>query len=295
MDKKDLMYLAAALALVLVIALVIKPIVTGQPINTGIPTPTPVVDVTQSPLQNSSSPVRVVVTLTANITTIPTTPVPTWNPAASETVGFVNPANYGVSLNDSLPGGTRFNTTSLNTNMTTFSTITASSSGTTGIFYMPFPYWELVYTVKPTPTLTPSTSGSSSNESTTKSSSSSNSSGSGSTGVSHSGISGSFSTAAPQFTLQVMDGDDPNRIVRTITPPGGINLDLWTGAEREVHENSAFRSNQLTYTTISATDPRPWTEKFYEGQRRYFFIITAQSLDSYTISIKVPTRYIGKY
>ncbi len=76
----------------------------------------------------------------------------------------------------------------------------------------------------------------------------------------------------PIFTLQVMDADDPNRIVRTITPPGGLDSTLWT-----------------------ESDPRPWKEKFYEGQQNYFFVINTQALSSYTIEIRVPAEYIGKY
>ena len=91
-------------------------------------------------------------------------------------------------------------------------------------------------------------------------------------GISHSVMQGSFSVTNPMFILQVMDADDPNRIVRTITPPGGLDSTLWTGS-----------------------DPRPWKEKFYEGQKDYFFIINTQALSSYTIEIRVPTEYIGKY
>jgi hypothetical protein len=113
-------------------------------------------------------------------------------------------------------------------------------------------------------------------------------------------VSGSYSTAQPQFTIQVMDGDDPNRIVRTITPPAGIDLDLWTGVKKKVvadNLNSQLKTNQKKTVddSLKAVDPRPWTEKFYEGQRHYFFIITAQSLNSYSIEIRVPTKYIGKY
>ena len=71
-----------------------------------------------------------------------------------------------------------------------------------------------------------------------------------------------------------MDAEDPNRIVRTITPPGGLDKSLWTG---------------------EAGDPRPWKEKFYEGARKYYFIIYAHSLNSYNLDIRVPTAYSGKY
>ena len=71
-----------------------------------------------------------------------------------------------------------------------------------------------------------------------------------------------------------MDAEDPNRIVRTITPPGGLDESIWTGV---------------------AGDPRPWKEKFYEGARKYYFIIYAHALTSYNLDIRVPTTYIGKY
>jgi len=284
-----MMYIAAALGLVLVIALVIKPIATGHPVNTGIPVPTTTLPVTPVQTRITSGPGQVLVTTQTALPTTPPTPVPapvtTWNPNAAQTVGFVDPSTYGVSLNQSLPGGTRINSTVPDTSMTTFATIASGtgSSGTTKVFYMPFPYWELVYTVNPSGELVPGT------QSVTPTQG---------TGISYSGVSGSYSTASPRFTIQVMDGDDPNRIVRIISPPGGINLDLWTGVIPTPHENSQFRSNQIKTITTAETqvvDPRPWTEKFFEGQRHYYFIITAQSLDSYSIKIQVPTRYIGKY
>jgi hypothetical protein len=285
MDKKDVMYMAAALGLVLIIALVIKPLATGHPVNTGIPVPTTTQQVTVIPTRNTSGSSQVLVTTLTTIPTKPPTPVPTWNPNATQTVGFVDPSTYGVSLNQSVPGGTRINNTVPDTSMTTFATIASGtgSSGTTKIIYIPFPYWELVYTVSPSGELIPST------QSVTPTQG---------VGVSYSGVSGSYSTASPQFTIQVMDGDDPNRIVRIISPPGGINLNLWTGVTPTPHENSQFKTNQIHPVVTAETqvvDPRPWTEKFFEGQRHYYFIITAQSLDSYSIKIQVPTRYIGKY
>ena len=40
MDKKSVMYTAGALVIILVLALVVKPMVTGQPLNTGLPVAT---------------------------------------------------------------------------------------------------------------------------------------------------------------------------------------------------------------------------------------------------------------
>jgi hypothetical protein len=287
MDKQDMMYLVAALALVLIIALFIKPIVTGHPVNTGIAISTttlPVVVATQENVSVTTPIVKTIITHPTPPTPTPT-PVPTWNPNATQTVAFVNPSEYGISSDQAQTGGTRINNSVLDTNMTTFATIISSNggSGTTGIFYMPFPYWELVYTVNPSGELVPV----SQQITPTRG-----------VGISSSGVSGSYSTANPQFTIQVMDGDDPNRIVRTISPPGGINLNLWLGVTPTPGENSNFKTNQIKPVATDVTqvvDPRPWTEKFFEGQRHYYFIITAQSLKSYSIKIQVPTRYIGKY
>ncbi|MFA5222457.1 MAG: hypothetical protein WC391_09265 [Methanoregula sp.] len=287
MDKKDVMYIVAALALVLVIALVIKPIATGQPVNTGIATPTTAHQITEIPVQNINSTTPVPITLQTQINATSPPPKSTWDPKATQTIAFVNPATYGLSANQSQLTGTRFNESGPDTNMSIIATIASSDgkSGTTSIMYIPFPYWELVYTLEPATELTQGkfeitpTMGS---------------------GIAHSGISGSYSTAKPEFTIQVMDGDDPNRIVRTVTPPGGINLDLWKGtiksddADRYPTRTSKYAEIQPTPAT-TPVDPRPWTEKFYEGQRNYYFIINSQSLASYSLKIQVPTRYIGQY
>jgi len=290
MDKKDIMYIAVALVIVLVIALVIKPLATGQPINMGLPVPTTTQPVIDIPEQSPGEYIQSHMTTATPVPTTSPTPVPTWNPGAAKPVEFVDPSTYGLSSNESTVSGTRINATTLNTSMTTFATISSSTGkgGTTKIMYIPFPYWELEYTVTPTGELKP-----------TKEDVVTVTPTEGSEGVSysHSGISGSYSTAAPQFTIQVMDGNDPNRIVRTITPPGGINLDLWTGVYKEVEAEKTLRPHQKATMDpdFEAVDPRPWTEKFYEGQRNYYFVITTQSLDSYSLTIKIPTRYIGKY
>jgi len=299
MEKKDMMYLAAALVLVLVIALVIKPLATGQTLKTGIPVPTttiPSTTVLSGPLLITT---QIPIMTTYVIPTTPPTPVPTWNPNSPKDVSFVDPSKYGVSFNQSIPHGSRFNESGLDTNMTTFATITSSTgtSGTTNVMYIPFPYWELVYTLEPFSTSKPNSEEGAITPTMGQDANS----------ISWSGVSGSYSVVNPQFTIQVMDGDDPNRIVRSISPPGGINLDLWGGTfptpkERVVatwptpqptkKQPSSIKDVVSDYTAV---DPRPWTEKFYEGQRNYYFIVTTQSIASYKIEIKVPTRYIGKY
>ena len=278
-----MLYLVAALALVLVIALVIKPVVTGQPLDTGIPVSSPTLQITTL-ITHTSSPVSAVVTVSQKPVPITSAPVPTWNPGAVQTVVFVDPSAYGLSTNDTELRGTRIDASSRNTSMTTFATLGSSqgASGTTNIMYIPFPYWELEYTVEPAPKLTQSVF-----EITPT----------GGSGIAHSGIEGSYSTVKPEFKIQVMDGDDPNHIVRTITPPGGIDLDLWLGNKPEGGEYPTRTSRYESQVTpdVTPVDPRPWTEKFYEGQRNYYFIFTAKGLNSYSMKINVPTRYIGHY
>jgi hypothetical protein len=244
MDKKDIMYVVAALGIILVIAIVIKPLATGQPVNTGISLPTTMQAVTPSPshVYTEITPVSI-----PHVTTIPPTPIPTWD-SKTKTIGLVDPGTYGISMNESLPGGTRINSTSVNKTTTIYATISGKYSSTTQIITIPFPYWEIWYTVDPAAPL-------------------------GGKEGTHTIIQGSFSITNPEFTIQVMDAEDPNRIVRTITPPGGLDSSLWTGAG----------------------DPRPWKEKFYEGERKYYFIISAHSLNSYKLEVRVPAAYIGKY
>lgn len=281
MDKKDLMYGIGAILIILIIALVIKPVLTGQPVNTGIPVAT-TIPVTVSDV-TPITPIITPITPITPITTPPTpTPVPTWD-SSVKSVDFIDPSVYNVSFNETLPAGTRFDSVMLNTSMTSYAKIDGQYSGTTQTIDIPFPYWELVYTVAPVPAtksakvqITPSKG----------------------EGLSYSGYEGSYSTATPELTLQVMDAGDPNRIVRTISPPGGIDLDLWTGVKKSVtadYSNRPTNQQKSTTSDIKATDPRPWTEKFYEGQRSYFFIIKAQGLESYSLDIKVPSKYIGQY
>jgi hypothetical protein len=277
MDKKDIMYMAGALCIILIIALVIKPVMTGQPANTGLVTPTPQPPITPDSYQNTNISHKVATVVTTIPIPTPTpTPVPTWDKNVSSVV-FVNPSTYGVSFNQSLPGGTRIDSITQNKSMTTIAKISGQYSGTTEIMNIPFPYWELWYTVDPFTDM-----GGKEQDLTSTTVKGSKQSGQKSIGSAQI-IQGSFSVINPTFTIQVMDGDDPNRIIRTITPPGGLDSALWTGKTVE---------GDYSDTTITIPDPRPWKEKFFEGNRNYFFIITTHAINSYGIEIRVPSEYI---
>jgi len=122
--------------------------------------------------------------------------------------------------------------------MTTLTTFSGSNSLTTNNFYAPS-YWELWYTADP------KVMG----------------------GQGQTSATGSNSAVFPTLSIQVMDGDNPNQVIRTIEPPGGLDITLWRKSE---------------------IDPRPWVEKFYEGNKHYYLIVNAQFLNSYAIEIRVP-------
>ena len=259
MDKKDIAYLVGALVIIIVVAVVIKPLATGQPVNTGIPFPTTTQEVTLKPVHVYT---ETTLPVTPLITTIPPSPVTTWD-AKIITVGFVDPGTYGISMNESLPEGTRIDNSMTTRATTSYATISGKYSATTQIISVPFPYWELWYTVDPAGPV--GGKGQKLGTSTVT--------GSEESGGTHTVIQGSFSSSFPVFTVDVVDADDPNRIVRTITPPGGLDKSLW----------------------ITPNDPRPWKERFFEGSKKYIFIINAHALNSYSLDIRIPTEYIGKY
>ena len=278
MDKKDIMYMVGALCIILIIALVIEPVMTGQPVNTGIvfATPEPTVKPVTLTNSNITQPIVTLVTTSRKPTTIPT-PVPTWDKNVSSVV-FVDPSQYGVSFNQSLPGGTRIDNIPQNKSLTTIAKISGQYSGTTQTINIPFPYWEMWYTVDPFADMGGKAQALSSSTVTGPKQSGEKSIGS--TQV----IQGSFSVTNPTFSIQVMDANDPNRIIRTITPPGGLDKALWTG----VSVTSGYTGQEST----TIPDPRPWKEKFYEGQNNYFFIVNTHAINSYDIEIRVPTDYI---
>jgi hypothetical protein len=265
MDKKAVMYVVAALVIIVILALVVKPMVTKQlsPNTTLSPTTTP----------SSEIPSWVSGNGTAAQSTAVITPVPSPKPTPTrdlsvQSVGFVDPSTYHLTMNETIPQGTHIDQIPVDNRLTTIATISGQFSGTTQIFEVPYPYWELWYSAEPTGDV----GGQNQNVGTSTVTGPKESGNKGS-GSSQTFIQGSFSVTFPSLKVQVMDAGDPNRIVRTIEPPGGLDAILWS----------------------SSSDPRPWVERFFEGQKKYYFVVNAHSLSSYNFQIRVPTKYIGKY
>jgi len=79
--------------------------------------------------------------------------------------------------------------------------------------------------------------------------------------------SGSNSAVFPYLSIQVIDKTNSDTVVETVEPPGGLDKNLWAK---------------------SGVDPRPWKQKFYEGNKEYYFVITSKHLKSYTIEVRIP-------
>ena len=76
---------------------------------------------------------------------------------------------------------------------------------------------------------------------------------------------GTNSAVFPSLSVVISDAARGEEI-ETVEPPGGLDISLWQ------------RSG----------DPRPWSQKFYEGNKEYTFDITARHLNSYMIEVRVP-------
>jgi len=68
----------------------------------------------------------------------------------------------------------------------------------------------------------------------------------------------------PRFVIQVFDAQNPNRDV--------------------------FHDDEILYEKVPEN---PWVQKFYEGNRGYYFKVDTRFIKDYTITIKVPSEYVG--
>jgi len=133
MEREDLISLIAAVAIVVVVALVVKPALSDGPVHFLAP-------------EGEAAVTTVPTTAIPRTTAVPTPePLPAWDGRA-KTVGFVDPASYGITPTGEgakmsvPPSG---NATSRA--MVVYAVVRGSGSGTTDIISIPYPYWELAY------------------------------------------------------------------------------------------------------------------------------------------------------
>jgi len=134
MEREDLVSLVMAVIIVVVVALVVKPVLSNEPLWFLTP------EGGSEQHEETALP-----SVTPTTTAVPTTTVPAWD-GSVKTVGFVDPASYGIITSDegaemSSPPSGNFSSRS----MAVYAVIKGSGSGTTDIIHIPYPYWELSY------------------------------------------------------------------------------------------------------------------------------------------------------
>jgi len=264
MEKRDVIMVVMGLVIVLVVAFVVKPAITGKPVDMSIPVTIPGISApTPTPGTIAEDDSYAKYKASQNLpqaTAVPTltpTPTPSWS-GQSTGLGFVDPARYNMTPTPTpIPHTGIFSQVSGSESnaMVIYATIEGKDPGSTQPIPMPFPYWEIRFTVDPYKTTFINK-----------------------TGTKEAGVADSLGTQVfPSFSIQVVDADQPNRTIRTITPPGGLDASLWAKGKEY--------------------DPRPWVEKFYEGveNHNYYLVISPHMVHSYRVDVMVPERYVGKY
>lgn len=243
MDIRDILIVAGALALVILIALVMKPLITGTSPDLTAPSfPSSKTEIPVPPSPLSDTPVATMTEIMSSTPEPTPSPPSTWNGSNSE-MELVDPSQYDVTLKpDFVPRTLRQEEYESPAVLATYMRIDGTMTGTTETFRIPFPYWEIWYSADP---LVPPAGG----DTTVQTS------------------------LFPSFSIKVMEGNQTNRVVREISPPGGLDTNLWKEDK----------------------DPRPWSAKIFEGNKYYYMIIARHAIKNYWIEIRVPERFIGMY
>lgn len=144
MERRDILVIAAALIVVLILAVVVKPMLTHQAPNLGLPqAPAPSVPVEQG----ASEPAIVTGPTEIELTPEPTpvqTITSTINKSSSESqntqlLPTLTPVSWQPDADNPMPA----------VQMVNYADIVGKYTGTTAPFRIPTPYWEIAYNVTP--------------------------------------------------------------------------------------------------------------------------------------------------
>lgn len=224
MDRQDVMTFIGGLVFVVIIAVVINPMVTGESPDLSMPS---IPGAGERVPQGMATPPPTAVPLGQITIPHPSTIQPGSTGGAMAQVwdgqpirlGYVDPGTYHLTRPDgSIPARRPIETDDREMILETFATIEGQWSGASQVFQIPFPRWELWYTIDPS--VLPTGSGQ--------------------------------SVGYPRFIITVMDADDPNRVVRTIDPAGGGIIDerLWSGNDPRPWKESFLEGGRSYYLII---------------------------------------------
>jgi hypothetical protein len=146
MERRDIMVIAGAVLVVLILAVVVKPMLTGQAPNLGLPeAPAPVASIEPigAPTGQQTSP--------PPGTSVPETPPPT--PSSEVTPNQTGESQTGQKVPEPVPTSVSWQPDPENPmpaiQMTEYADIVGKYTGSTAPFRIPTPYWELSYNVTP--------------------------------------------------------------------------------------------------------------------------------------------------
>ncbi|MCP1661923.1 MAG: hypothetical protein D5R99_02785 [Methanocalculus sp. MSAO_Arc1] len=218
MDKKDLVFFLGGLVVLIIIAVVIQPMMTGESPDMGVPElPFIGQQDREAPLPPPPTPVplaqiRIPHPSTVEGGEIGDHPARVWDGSPIR-LQHVDPATYHLTREDThIPAHRPVDDPPPTADLATYATfgagtgdgITSGTPLTTEVFTIPFPRWELWYTLETS--VDPADTGSVDGDRIT-------------------GIVG-----YPRFTITVIDADDPGRVVATLSPAHGIiDSSLWDG------------------------------------------------------------------
>ncbi|GAB7015953.1 hypothetical protein [Methanogenium cariaci] len=135
MDKKDLAFFGAAIAIVIVVALIGKPLLMGEPISI-LPSSEPSVD------PNAPLPIPSILPTPLPRATETPLPTPTWD-GEVKTVSYVDPSTYNIEIPKQPVIGPQPTQYQQNHNMTPYAIIQGEASGVTEVLTIPSGYWEM--------------------------------------------------------------------------------------------------------------------------------------------------------
>lgn len=241
MDKKDGMIFLTGIFIIIIVALVIKPMATGESPDLSIPeipsfpgigdgrAPAATVPPTPVPLAQ----IRIPHPSTVEGAGIGDRPVQVWDGSPIQ-LGYVDPGTYHLTRDDShLQARSPVDTGPHIPQLATYATFSAGTGDgiTTGtplmteVFTIPFPRWELWYTLETS--VKPADSGS----------------------VSDSMVIGVV--GYPRFTITVMDAEDPSRVVAIITPSDSpIDDSLWSENDPRPWKHKFFEGGRSYYMIV---------------------------------------------
>ncbi len=146
MERRDIMVIAGAVLVVLILAVVVKPMLTGQAPNLGLPeAPAPV-----APIESIGAPTGQETSPPPG-TAVPETPPPT--PSSEENSNQTSESQTGQKAPEPAPTSVSWQPDPENPmpaiQMTEYADIVGKYTGSTAPFRIPTPYWELTYNVTP--------------------------------------------------------------------------------------------------------------------------------------------------